>query len=137
MSSTTTKGMSAFSSQEPPRAVITDEPSAYGDRRQCRRGCAAGRGSARCARLGVCNDSALVVQHLPLLGRVLPERRPAGDAFSLPKDARQQVHIKTDPAAVEIAGLPLIRVCALVPLIQDVQDVLAAEWEASDFYCRR
>jgi hypothetical protein len=60
--------------------VITGCRSAYGDRRQCRRGCAAGRGSAGCARLGVCNDGALVIQHLPLLGRVLPERRPAGDA---------------------------------------------------------
>jgi hypothetical protein len=44
----------------------------------------------------------------PLIGRVLLERRPAGDAFSLSEAVRQQVHIRTDPAAVEVAGLPLI-----------------------------
>src|ERR1035437_5617905 len=108
------------------RSRRLSSPCAYGDRREYRRGCAAGRGSAGRARLGVCNDGALVVQHLPRPGRVLPERRPAGDAFSLPKGVRQQVHINTDPAAVEIAGLPLIRGCALVPLLQDVEDVFAA-----------
>src|SRR5665647_2690190 len=78
------------------------------------------------ARLGVYHDGALVIQHLPLSGRVLPERRPAGDAFCLPEGVRLPVHIRTDPAAVEVAGLPLILICLPVPLLQDVEDVRAA-----------
>jgi hypothetical protein len=43
------------------------------------------------------------------MGRHAPATaaRPC-DAFCLPEGVRQQVHIRTDPAAVEVAGLPLI-----------------------------
>src|SRR5450759_3959071 len=77
--------------------------------------CIAVGGSALVAQLGVYHDGALVIQHLPLSGHVLPERRPAGDALCLPEGVRQQVHIRTDPAAVDVDGLPLILICLPVP----------------------
>src|SRR5208283_3248194 len=83
-----------------------------------------GRELARRPPSSVLNDRSLVVDDLPAVGRVLPDRRTTGFPFPvLEERVGQQVDIVRQPSTMEIRRLPYVDMRHSISLLQLVEHV--------------